>query len=61
MGDESGVGTVLLRDAITSFAQDGGASVVNDTIMSLFGESDAALTDSQLGELGDALVENWKE
>jgi hypothetical protein len=59
-GDESGVGTDLLRDAITAFARDGGAAVVNDTIVSLFGDNDGALTDSQLGQLGAALVENYQ-
>jgi hypothetical protein len=53
-------GSELLRDSIAAFAQDGGASVVNDTIVSLFGDDGAALTDEQLGQLGAALVENWK-
>jgi hypothetical protein len=54
-------GSEFLRDAIVAYATDGGASVVNETIVSLFGNDDSALTDSQLGQLGEALVENWKE
>jgi hypothetical protein len=59
MGDESGTGTDLLRDAITSYAAEGNATVVNDTIVSLFGSA-SSLSDEQLGELGDALVENYQ-
>lgn len=55
--DNDGVG--MLRDAIAAFAQDGGAAVVNETIIDLFGENDAPLTDSQLGELGATIVENY--
>jgi len=52
-------GTEMLRDAISAFAQDGGAAYVNDTIVSLFGEA-SSLSDDQLGELGTALVENFQ-
>jgi hypothetical protein len=52
-------GTDLLREAILAYAGDGGAAYVNDQIVSLFPNSDS-LTDSQVAELGSALVENWK-
>jgi hypothetical protein len=52
-------GTELLRDAIATFAQDGGAAYVSDTIESLFPNSDS-LSDEQLGQLGSALVENYQ-
>jgi hypothetical protein len=52
-------GTPQLRDAITNFARDGNAAVVNDTITSLFGNA-SSLSDEQVGTLADHLVENWK-
>jgi hypothetical protein len=57
---ESDDGSGMLRDAIATLAQNGGASVVNDAIVSLgFGASNAPLTDDQLGELGDSLVQQF--
>ena len=58
-GDESGVGTELLREAIAAHAADGNAAVVNATIESLFPNSDS-LSDEQLGQLADTLVENYE-
>jgi hypothetical protein len=52
-------GTPQLRDAITNYARDGGAAVVNDTIVNLFGDA-SSLSDEQVGTLADHLVENWK-
>ena len=53
-------GSDQLRDAIAAYAADGGVRNIKATIESLFGNDDSALTDSQLGELGAALVENWR-
>jgi hypothetical protein len=58
-GDESGVGTELLRDAIAAYAAEGNAAVVNDTIVSLYGEA-SNLSDAQLGALADELVDKWQ-
>ena len=52
-------GSDMLRDSIAAYAADGNATVVNDQIVSLFG-SVSSLTDEQLAELGDALVENYQ-
>ena len=52
-------GTDKLRGAITAFAEDGNAAVVNQTIASLFGQSDAALSDGQVGQLAERLVEDY--
>ncbi len=52
--------TPQLRDAISSYARDGNAAVVNQTIVSLFGQSDAPLSDAQVCTLAETLVENWQ-
>jgi hypothetical protein len=53
-------GTPQLRDAITNFARDGGSGYVADTIESLFGQSDKPLSDTQVSQLGAALVDRWR-
>jgi hypothetical protein len=50
-----------LRGAISAYAQDGGAGYVASTIESLFGQSHTPLSDSQVSQLGAALVDRWRE
>jgi hypothetical protein len=57
---EDNDGSGMLRDAITTFAQNGGAAYVSETIESLFPNSDSPLTNNQLAALADELVENWQ-
>jgi hypothetical protein len=57
---EADNGSDLLRDSIAAFAKDGGAAYVSDTIESLYGDDSAALTSEEIGQLGAALVENYK-
>jgi hypothetical protein len=52
-------GSDLLRESITRFAQDGGATFIDQTITSLFGNA-PSLTDAQVSQLGAALVEQWQ-
>jgi hypothetical protein len=59
MGEDDD-GSGMLRDAIAAYAADGGATYIDETIVSLFGDNDAPLTDAQLGTLGETLVENWR-
>ena len=54
-------GSDRLRESITAFARDGGAGYVSDTIVNLFGASDKPLSDTQVSQLGAALVDRWRE
>jgi hypothetical protein len=54
-------GSDKLRGAISAYAQDGGAGYVASTMESLFGQSHTPLSDSQVSQLGAALVDRWCE
>ena len=54
-------GSDKLRGAISAYARDGGAGYVASTMESLFGDSDKPLSDSQVSQLGAALVDRWRE
>ena len=54
-------GTPRLRNAISTYAQNGGAGVVEEAIRNLFPDGGGnLLTDEQIGELADFVVENYK-
>jgi hypothetical protein len=52
-------GTPKLRNAISTYAANGGAGIVEEAIRNLFPDSED-LTDEQIGELADFLVANFK-
>jgi len=57
---EAARGSDLLRQSITRFAENGGAAFIDKTMTELFGSSES-LSDTQVGQLGSALVDRWRE
>jgi ketol-acid reductoisomerase len=54
-------GTPKLRNAISTYAQNGGSDIVHEAIRALWPDGGGdALTDEQVGELADYIVANFK-